>query len=42
MARILCNNEMRQDGNIDYIFEDFEVMSDFEIHRTCEKYASLK
>ena len=42
MAKILCNNEMRAEGNVDYIFEDFEVMSDFEIHRTCEKYHSLK
>lgn len=42
MARILCNNEMRVDGNIEYIFQDFEVMSDFEIHRTCAKYPSLK
>ena len=30
MARVLCNNEMRAEGNIEYIFEDFEVMSDLK------------
>ena len=42
MARILCKKELSADGNAQFIFEDFEVMSDFQIHETCEKYESLK
>lgn len=42
MARTLCQKELAKDGNAQYIFEDFEVMSDFQIHQTCEKYKSLK
>jgi SWI/SNF-related matrix-associated actin-dependent regulator 1 of chromatin subfamily A len=42
MARALCKKELSADGNAQYIFEDFEVMSDFQIHETCEKYESLK
>ena len=42
MARILCQNEYKKEGNIEYIFEDFEVMSDFEIHTLCDKMKSLR
>ena len=42
MSRTLCQKELSADGNAQYIFEDFEVMSDFQIHQTCEKYLSLK
>lgn len=42
MARLLCQKELSKDGNVEYVFEDFEVMSDFQIHQTCEKYDSLR
>ena len=42
MARTLCDKELKKEGNVDYVYEDLEVMSDFQIHETCEKYASLK
>ena len=42
MARTLCDRELKKEGNVDYVYEDLEVMSDFQIHETCEKYASLK
>ena len=29
------------DANVDYIFEDMEVMSDFELHKLCHEYSSL-
>lgn len=42
MAKILCDKELKADGNVQYVFEDLEVLSDFQIHETCEKYTSLK
>jgi len=42
MSRILCERELKEEGNVDYVFEDLECLSDFQIHETCEKYASLK
>ena len=42
MARILCQNEYKKDGNVEYIFEDLEVMSDFEIHTLCDKMKSIR
>ena len=27
-----------RDANVDYIYEDMEVMSDFELHMLCKEY----
>ncbi|XP_074657887.1 SWI/SNF-related matrix-associated actin-dependent regulator of chromatin subfamily A containing DEAD/H box 1-like isoform X2 [Tubulanus polymorphus] len=42
MAKMLKRRDPgHYDANEDYILEDFEVMSDFEIHKTCKAYKCI-
>ncbi|KAK9372018.1 SNF2 family N-terminal domain-containing protein [Lipomyces chichibuensis] len=41
MARAIMKEERYQDANEQYIFEDMEVMSDFELHNLCLKFRSI-
>ncbi|KAI0218027.1 SWI/SNF-related matrix-associated actin-dependent regulator of chromatin subfamily A containing DEAD/H box 1 [Lamellibrachia satsuma] len=41
MAQIMVQEPSLKDPNENYIFEDMEVMSDFELHQLCRKYNSL-
>ncbi|KAK9235987.1 SNF2 family N-terminal domain-containing protein [Lipomyces kononenkoae] len=41
MARDIMKEERYQDANQQYIFEDMEVMSDFELHNLCLKFHSI-
>ncbi|ODQ66735.1 hypothetical protein NADFUDRAFT_12025, partial [Nadsonia fulvescens var. elongata DSM 6958] len=38
MARKIMQEEVYQNANENYIFEDMEVMNDFELHRLCEQF----
>ncbi|KAK9323185.1 SNF2 family N-terminal domain-containing protein [Lipomyces orientalis] len=41
MARDIMKEERYFDANEQYIFEDMEVMSDFELHNLCIKFRSI-
>ncbi|KAK9343264.1 SNF2 family N-terminal domain-containing protein [Lipomyces starkeyi] len=41
MARDIMKEERYHDANEQYIFEDMEVMSDFELHNLCLKFRSI-
>ncbi|KAK2180963.1 hypothetical protein NP493_419g07016 [Ridgeia piscesae] len=41
MARIMVKEPSLKDPNEDYILEDMEVMSDFELHKLCLRYKRL-
>ncbi|KAK9366025.1 SNF2 family N-terminal domain-containing protein [Lipomyces kononenkoae] len=41
MARDIMKEERYRDANEQYIFEDMEVMSDFELHNLCLKFHSI-
>lgn len=38
MAKEIMNEEVYKDANRDYIFEDMQVMNDFELHNLCLKF----
>ncbi|KAJ3091441.1 ATP-dependent helicase smarcad1, partial [Quaeritorhiza haematococci] len=41
MARLLLKEDEFFDSNQQYIFEDMQVMSDFELHELCRRYKSV-
>ncbi|KAK9448778.1 SNF2 family N-terminal domain-containing protein [Limtongia smithiae] len=42
MAKDIMKEERYNEANVDYIFEDMEVMSDFELHNLCMKFESVQ
>ncbi|KAJ3414260.1 hypothetical protein HDV05_006789 [Chytridiales sp. JEL 0842] len=42
MARDIMKEEEYHDANYDYIREDMEVMSDFELNKLCKNFKSIK
>lgn len=42
MSTLMLQERTHHDANPDLIFEDMEVMSDFELHTLCTKYQSLR
>lgn len=42
MAKLMLQEPTHKAANVDYVFEDMQVMSDFELHRLCETYQSLQ
>ncbi|KAF9148498.1 hypothetical protein BG015_009767 [Linnemannia schmuckeri] len=42
MARVITQEIEFCDSNIDYIEEDMSVMTDFELHRLCQQYKSVR
>lgn len=42
MAHLMLEEPTHRDADPHLIFEDMEVMSDFELHTLCEKYESVK
>ncbi|XP_066568320.1 SWI/SNF-related matrix-associated actin-dependent regulator of chromatin subfamily A containing DEAD/H box 1A [Amia ocellicauda] len=41
MAKLMLKEPTHHDANPDLIFEDMEVMSDFELHNLCKQYNSI-
>lgn len=41
MSQVLLREPTYHDANVDYIFQDMEVMSDFELHNLCCKFDVL-
>ncbi|KAK9458952.1 SNF2 family N-terminal domain-containing protein [Lipomyces oligophaga] len=41
MAKAIMKEERYREANQQYIFEDMEVMSDFELHNLCGKFPSI-
>eukprot|EP00058_Branchiostoma_floridae_P004301 XP_002589789.1 hypothetical protein BRAFLDRAFT_90470 [Branchiostoma floridae] len=41
MSKLMLKEPTHHDANADLIFEDMEVMSDFELNNLCKMYASL-
>uniref|UniRef100_W5N5I9 DNA helicase n=1 Tax=Lepisosteus oculatus TaxID=7918 RepID=W5N5I9_LEPOC len=41
MSKLMLKEPTHHDANPDLIFEDMEVMSDFELHNLCKQYKSL-
>lgn len=42
MAELMLLEPTHKTANIDYVFEDMQVMSDFELHRLCQTYQGLE
>ncbi|XP_053202570.1 SWI/SNF-related matrix-associated actin-dependent regulator of chromatin subfamily A containing DEAD/H box 1-like [Panonychus citri] len=42
MAKIIVKEPAHRDARVDYVFEDMEVMNDFELHNLCCKHQSLE
>ncbi|XP_067850571.1 SWI/SNF-related matrix-associated actin-dependent regulator of chromatin subfamily A containing DEAD/H box 1-like isoform X2 [Heptranchias perlo] len=42
MAKLMKKEPTHRDANPDLIFEDMEVMSDFELHNLCQEYSSIR
>ncbi|XP_064473024.1 SWI/SNF-related matrix-associated actin-dependent regulator of chromatin subfamily A containing DEAD/H box 1-like [Ornithodoros turicata] len=42
MAKLMLKEPTHRDANPDLIFEDMEVMSDFELHMLCNRYESVR
>ncbi|XP_015792513.1 SWI/SNF-related matrix-associated actin-dependent regulator of chromatin subfamily A containing DEAD/H box 1 [Tetranychus urticae] len=42
MARLMLTEPTHADANVDYVYEDMEVMTDYELHRLCNNFKSLK
>ncbi|KAI8620816.1 SNF2 family N-terminal domain-containing protein [Chytriomyces sp. MP71] len=42
MAREIMKEEQYMEANMQYIFEDMQVMSDFELHKLCMNFKSIK
>ncbi|XP_071973931.1 SWI/SNF-related matrix-associated actin-dependent regulator of chromatin subfamily A containing DEAD/H box 1 isoform X1 [Engystomops pustulosus] len=41
MSKLMLKEPTHRDANPDLIFEDMEVMTDFELHRLCSEFSSL-
>ncbi|XP_071498159.1 SWI/SNF-related matrix-associated actin-dependent regulator of chromatin subfamily A containing DEAD/H box 1-like [Diadema antillarum] len=41
MAKLMLKEPTHYDANEDYIFEDMQVMNDYELHRLCHEYAVI-
>ncbi|EPX71773.1 chromatin-remodeling complex ATPase chain Iswi [Schizosaccharomyces octosporus yFS286] len=42
MAKDIMKEEQYKNANEQYIFEDMEIMSDFELHRLCRNFSTLQ
>ncbi|XP_078532353.1 SWI/SNF-related matrix-associated actin-dependent regulator of chromatin subfamily A containing DEAD/H box 1 [Lissotriton helveticus] len=42
MSRLMLNEPTHCEANPDLIFEDMEVMTDFELHRLCQEFGSIR
>nr|XP_054753002.1 SWI/SNF-related matrix-associated actin-dependent regulator of chromatin subfamily A containing DEAD/H box 1A-like [Lytechinus pictus] len=42
MAKLMLEEPTHYDANEEYIYEDMEVMSDYELHRLCHEYGALR
>ncbi|GIY58865.1 hypothetical protein CEXT_191921 [Caerostris extrusa] len=42
MAKAMLKEPTHREANVTYVFEDMSVMSDFELHKLCKSYKSLK
>ncbi|XP_041463476.1 SWI/SNF-related matrix-associated actin-dependent regulator of chromatin subfamily A containing DEAD/H box 1A-like [Lytechinus variegatus] len=42
MAKLMLEEPTHYDANEEYIYEDMEVMSDYELHRLCHEYGVLR
>ncbi|XP_072898553.1 SWI/SNF-related matrix-associated actin-dependent regulator of chromatin subfamily A containing DEAD/H box 1-like isoform X1 [Hemitrygon akajei] len=42
MAKLMKKEPTHRDANPDFIFQDMEVMTDFELHRLCQEYSSIR
>ncbi|TPX74987.1 hypothetical protein CcCBS67573_g03755 [Chytriomyces confervae] len=42
MAREIMREDQYMDANMQYIFEDMQVMSDFELHKLCVGFKSIR
>ncbi|XP_054163041.1 SWI/SNF-related matrix-associated actin-dependent regulator of chromatin subfamily A containing DEAD/H box 1-like [Oppia nitens] len=42
MSRLVIKEPKYRDSNVDYVFEDMQVMHDFELYRLCNDCESLK
>eukprot|EP00057_Strongylocentrotus_purpuratus_P018433 XP_011672907.1 PREDICTED: SWI/SNF-related matrix-associated actin-dependent regulator of chromatin subfamily A containing DEAD/H box 1 [Strongylocentrotus purpuratus] len=42
MAKLMMDEPTHYDANEEYIYEDMEVMSDYELHRLCHEYSGLR